>query len=242
LKITKASILLGLGLIFLAPNLNPVQGADAERFVVKGIHTHQRVVALTFDDGPNGKFTPQILHILQNENVKATFFLLAKNAKIRPRLTQKIAILGHDIGNHSFNHKNFGKMTPTDIRSSIKESQRTFYGILDKFPIYFRPPYGLVKRRDYPFLSTYFHKAIKWSIDTQDWRKSATEEHILKRIFDYVKPGHIILFHDNNALTVSALPKVISKLREKGYRFVTISEMLKIKRDKMNSPLKMSLH
>lgn len=195
-------------------------------FIVKKAQTETKQIALTFDDGPEALHTEYILQILASENVKATFFLLGKNIEKHPQLAKKIVEAGHDVGNHSYSHRNFYYLNQIEITEEIKESQYQFYSVFGTFPIYFRPPYGNLNRRDMPLVRQYFHRIIKWSIDTNDWRKSASPSAIKKLILNKVHPGSIILFHEKHIKSLGNLPEIIKALKKEGYSFVTISEFL----------------
>jgi peptidoglycan/xylan/chitin deacetylase (PgdA/CDA1 family) len=195
-------------------------------FIVKSGKPRVKQIALTFDDGPHPKHTEYVLSVLASENIKATFFLLGKNIETFPDLAKKINRAGHELGNHSYSHRNFHHLNQVEIMEEIKASQYQFYSVFGTFPIYFRPPYGNINRRDLPLAKQYFHRIIKWSIDTNDWRKSANPNTIKKLILNKVRPGSIILFHEKHIRALGNLDEIISSLKNEGYEFVTVSKFL----------------
>jgi len=202
-------------------------GLDASYpFIVKKGKPRSKQIALTFDDGPHPRHTDYVLDILASENIKATFFLLGRNIEMFPELAKKIKKNGHELGNHSFTHRNFHHLNQVEIMEEIKASQYQFYKVFGTFPIYFRPPYGNINRRDLPLAKRYFHRVIKWSIDTNDWRKSADPKAIKKLILNKVRPGSIILFHEKHIRSLGNLDEIITSLKNEGYEFVPVSTFL----------------
>ena len=195
--------------------------------------TSEKIVALTFDDGPNREYTKEILSILENYNVKATFFIIGKNAKINPELVKEIFEKGHIIGNHSFSHPNFIHLSETEIREEIKRTSEIIYGIIGKRPAFFRPPFGACSPLMVEILREKDYQIITWSATANDWDPAKSAEHIAQDVLRRVGPGGIILLHDggigaDRSRTVRALPKIIEELQNRGYRFVSLSNLLNI--------------
>lgn len=184
-------------------------------------------IALTFDDGPNSKTTPQILDILKRNDVKATFFVLGKYAERNNILLKRIAAEGHVIGSHTYTHAS-GLIT--DINKIKRELTRTndvIYKYTGQKVRYFRPPFGFENWRFLNEAELSDYTIVLWSLDAADWNKK-TEQDITNRILKWVKGGTIIMLHDGGAhreAVIEALPVVIKELKNKGYRFVTIDEM-----------------
>jgi len=198
----------------------------AQPFVVHQINTQDKVVALTFDDGPNDRYTTKFLKILEKEKIKATFFLVGKKINKSPGVAKKIKLAGHEIGNHSYAHLDYTKLPPTKIEDDITKSQIVFYKKLGILPLIFRPPYGRLRKRDHTTVSKYFLKVVNWSLDTRDWEPTTTNGIVKDRILTYLKPGSIIICHDNNKHSLETLPDIIREVKKRGYRFVTITELL----------------
>ncbi|SFJ36694.1 polysaccharide deacetylase family protein [Thermoflavimicrobium dichotomicum] len=191
----------------------------------------QRVVALTFDDGPHPKYTQKILDILHKENVKATFFLIGKNVQYYPELVEKEIKEGHVVASHSWAHRFFSNMGMENAKEDLEKTRAEIKKATKKNVLLFRPPYGAIKGMEEEVKKAGF-VVINWDVDTNDWRPGRTPQQILQVIKKQVQPGSIILQHDgggNRTATVQALPKVIKYLKEQGYRFVTVDELLGIR-------------
>ncbi|MFD2168685.1 polysaccharide deacetylase family protein [Tumebacillus lipolyticus] len=190
------------------------------------------MVALSFDDGPDLEFTPQILDILKRENVKATFFLLGKRSKMYPHIVQRIVAEGHSIGNHTWDHPILTKSTPQKIRAEIQKTDDVLFKIVGFHTYMFRPPYGEATTANVFQITKMNYKVIDWSVDTRDWIASSPDQ-ILNIVNQTVKPGAIILGHSAGPKqiqhTVNSLPDMIRMLRAKNYKIVTIPELLNMK-------------
>lgn len=197
---------------------------------------HQRRIALTFDDGPNEPFTSQILDVLAKYNAKATFFVVGHNVERHPAICSRVARDGHVIGNHSYSHSRwFAFKRGKDITQELQLAQETIYRASGVKPNLFRPPYGLRT----PWLSRAAEKlglaVITWDNMTNDWDPTKRAEDITKGILSRVKPGGIIVVHDgrdlrqdyNRTSLLEALPQILTKLKEQGYQFATIPELLR---------------
>ena len=198
-----------------------------EPFKIKKANTYLPLIALTFDDGPHPRHTPKILKTLKENNIKATFFCVGQQIKKFKSIVKTINEDGHELGNHSFSHLENKKITSEQKFKEIVKSQRLFYKSTKTFPIFYRPPYGTISKYDEALFSKYFYKAILWSIDAKDWKKEITTEKIIENVTSKLTNGSIILCHDTNNRTVNAIPEIIKIAKEKGYKFVTVSELLK---------------
>ena len=188
-------------------------------------------IALTFDDGPDLVYTPKILDILKKEHVHATFFVLGVNAAHHPEMIRRIVQEGHALGNHSFNHANLVRSTRAKIKWEIFATEQVLVRISGQSPKWVRPPYGNVNSLVLTQLKQLGYHVVNWSVDSNDW-KSLSARQIKQNILSAVRPGAIILQHcagskqENLSGTVRALPDVIHILQKKGYRFVTIPQLL----------------
>ncbi len=184
-------------------------------------------IALTFDDGP-GPFTPQVVSVLARENVPATFFAVGVLEKYFHAGTSEIVARGYPIGDHTQSHAPMSKLSKADQRSQIIQETSAVGAFGAPFPRLFRPPYGLWSRTTLGLLRTYKMLMVLWTVDTEDYRRPGVAA-IVSSAVQGARPGAIILMHDaggNRQETVDALPQIISKLRSRGYRFVTIPRLL----------------
>lgn len=179
-------------------------------------------VALTFDDGPSPKYTPLLLDGLKERNVRATFFLLGKNVKENQELVQRMQAEGHLLGNHTYNHVQLNKIPETTARQEILKTNNEIYEATGKYPEYMRPPYGSWKKNMELCVEML---PVFWDIDTLDW-KSQNVDAILKAAGEEPEDGSIILMHDEYQTSVEAALLIIDRLKEKGYEFVTVDELI----------------
>lgn len=179
-------------------------------------------VALTFDDGPSPKYTPLLLDGLKERNVRATFFLLGKNVKENQELVQRMQAEGHLLGNHTYNHVQLNKIPETTARQEIFKTNNEIYEATGKYPEYMRPPYGAWKKNMELCVEML---PVFWDIDTLDW-KSQNVDAILKAAGEEPEDGSIILMHDEYQTSVEAALLLVDRLKEKGYEFVTVDELI----------------
>lgn len=179
-------------------------------------------VALTFDDGPSPKYTPLLLDGLKERNARATFFLLGKNVKENQELVQRMQAEGHLLGNHTYNHVQLNKIPETTARQEILKTNNEIYEATGKYPEYMRPPYGAWKKNMELCVEML---PVFWDIDTLDW-KSQNVDAILKAAGEEPEDGSIILMHDEYQTSVEAALLLIDRLKEKGYEFVTVDELI----------------
>ncbi|MGB8955439.1 MAG: polysaccharide deacetylase family protein [Tumebacillaceae bacterium] len=189
-------------------------------------------VALTFDDGPEMQYTPQILDVLKRNDVHATFFLVGARAEKYPQIVKRISDEGHAIGNHTYDHANLTKLTVEQVRDEVEQGERSLTKILGYHPAIFRAPFGAANAPVLREVAHMNYKIIDWSVDTRDWAGVSTNQ-IVANVRKEVFPGGIILQHTfagRGGLrnTVEALPQIIDELKANGYAFVTIPELLKI--------------
>ncbi len=190
-------------------------------------------VALTFDDGPDSVYTPQILDILRKEKVKATFFIIGERAKLFPDVVKRMAKEGHIIGNHSMTHPNIIKLNNQQTAKEIKDCENVVNSLAGYLPALFRSPYGSLDPEKVQEIGKLKVKIIAWNVDSLDW-KSLTAEQVKTNILENVREGSIILQHssgseeENLTGSVAALKDVIKILKKEGYKFVTVPELLDI--------------
>lgn len=199
-------------------------------YIIHGQGTAKRV-ALTFDDGPS-VFTKQILAILSRNHVKATFFIIGKNAKETPDLVYQIHQQGHLIANHSWNHSDLALIASTTQfwQHQIQPTNAVISKITGTQPSLYRPPFGHVTDQQIQVLNNNNIKTIIWSVDSQDWNDNTnTVDHIIDLATSPQTTQPIILMHDgggNRQHTVDALEKIITYYRNNNYQFVTVDELI----------------
>ena len=195
---------------------------DAELYKAYFEKKNRKVVALTFDDGPNSTTTTQALDTLSKYGIKATFFVLGKNVSGNEEILKRMKSDGHVIGNHSWSHPVLSKLSLDEAKKQITDTEDALTKVLGSSSKLMRPPYGAITDDIRNSLDLSF---IMWDVDSLDW-KSKNEASILTEIQREVKNGSIILMHDIHAETVNALPKVIDYLKGQGYDFVTVPDLL----------------
>ena len=182
-------------------------------------------IALTFDDGPNEKYTPQLLDGLKERNVHATFFLVGNLAETNDALVWRIAAEGHQIGNHSYDHARLDKLTEWETKQDIKRCNEVLQGILGQGTYWVRPPYGCLTEGECVCMDT---PLINWSVDTEDW-KSQNVDSILDIIYRDSFDGCIILMHDCYRTSVEAALAAVDHFQEQGVQFVTVEELFALR-------------
>ena len=195
---------------------------DAELYKAYYEKKNRKVVALTFDDGPNPTTTNQALDTLSKYGIKATFFVLGKNVSGNEEILKRMKSDGHVIGNHSWSHPVLSKLSLDEAKKQITDTEDALTKVLGSSSKLMRPPYGAITDDIRNSLDLSF---IMWDVDSLDW-KNKNEASILTEIQREVKNGSIILMHDIHAETVHALPKVIDYLKGQGYDFVTVPDLL----------------
>ncbi len=184
--------------------------------------TDERKIALTFDDGPHPYYTEQLLKGLKERNVKATFFIIGKNAEDYPEIVKQIYEDGHLIGNHTYNHTQLTSQNEESFKEEIVKTNEIIKGITGEDTIYVRPPYGSWNKEFEKELNLF---PVLWNIDPLDWCSSDVSC-IVNTVCGKAKENGIILMHDQYKTTVTAALKIVDELTEEGYEFVTVDELL----------------
>ncbi len=193
------------------------------------------VVALTFDDGPHPYYTNQILDILKENGVRATFFLVGKHVEMYPDVVLRICEEGHEIGNHTYSHQRMLGMSAKQVMHEITRTENAIRDVTGYETRLFRPPQGLYTSTVLEVLQEMKYTMVLWSVSSQDWAEPSWRQ-IVRTVLKSTGSGDIILFHDNGDLlgaqggdrsnTVRALPVLIQGLKQEGYTFVTCTEMM----------------
>lgn len=203
-----------------------------ETVVLRGSSEDNRV-ALTFDDGPDRRFTPQVLDVLKKHNVKATFFLMGSRVKELPEITKRIHDEGHSIGNHTYWHPKLFTEGLARMRWELTETDEVLERTVGFRPKLFRAPYGGLNEALVEGLRDMDLSVVGWDVDSLDWMQLSSEE-VEKNVLSNVHPGSIILMHSGGHWSqdlsgmVEALDQIIPKLHQDGIQFVTVSELLDI--------------
>ncbi|MBE2906263.1 polysaccharide deacetylase family protein [Anoxybacillus flavithermus] len=220
------SLLLSLVLVAATP----VQRIHDD--IVWHVPVNEKMVAITFDDGPDMLYTPDILAILKQYDAKATFFVVGFRAEKYPDIIKRQIEEGHEIANHTYEHRDFRGQSKETIVEEIQKTEEVLYNITGKRPTLFRPPLGYYNQRILNIAKEQGYTVVMWSKhqDTYDWQNPGTNR-IVRRVIRHIQPGQIILFHDHGSgsrkQTVQALKEILPILKQKGYTFVTVSELLK---------------
>lgn len=191
----------------------------------KTIDINKPIVALTFDDGPS-KYTNEILDILKDNGICATFFVLGNKVPYGQENLLKMLENGNEIGNHTYNHKWLAHLDEIEIKNQISKTQEVIFEYTRYLPKVFRPSYGDIPKEMRKEINL---EVTLWNVDTLDW-KLKNKKQIIKRATRNTKDGDIILMHDTYKRTKDSLPKIINTLKKKGFQFVTISELNEIKK------------
>ena len=202
-------------ILFISLLILPVRAADNHKYV-----------ALTFDDGPSGRYTRQLLDGLLERGVKATFLLCGYRMLEYPDITRRIFDEGHEIGYHGYSHKNMKTMSRRDIAAEITDSQ----ALLPEGcrPVFLRPPGGCCSDGVRQVAEARLLSILSWSVDPRDW---ATEDRaaIETAVLDKVRDGDIVLLHDMTVSSVQAALDIVDTLQEQDFRLVTVSELAKLR-------------
>ncbi|WP_228061457.1 polysaccharide deacetylase family protein [[Phormidium] sp. LEGE 05292] len=187
-----------------------------------------KVVALTFDDGPWPKYTNEILEILKKNNIKATFFWIGRNLVTYPEIAKQVVAAGHAIGNHTWSHS-YRKMSQANAAKEIDQTAAIIERTTNVKTTLFRPPGGILNNGPAGYARSRKYAVLLWSDDSEDYAKKLTVNTIINRVLKSAKPGGMLLMHDgggDRSRTVQALPTIINSLKNQGYKFVTVPELL----------------
>ncbi len=200
----------------------------------RGPHSH--LASITFDDGPSATYTPQILDVLKDKGVKATFFVVGDHVRKYPDVARRIVAEGHDIGNHTYSHRDLVGVTRQLVLNQLGAADKAIREVTGAETSLFRPPRGLFSQAVRGVVVDELgYQIVMWTVSSLDWR-SPSPARIARRVRHHIRPGGIVLFHDSGswirreggtrANTVAALPVVIDELRASGYRLLPVSELM----------------
>lgn len=187
-------------------------------------------ISITFDDGPHPTLTPKLLDLLKDRGIRATFYILGQNAAQYPDIVKRMAAEGHEVANHTWTHPALSRTSASRVKSELERTSALIKELTGKAPTTMRPPYGAtnaaLNRR---FDEEFGMKSILWSVDPLDWKyRNATR--VANEILENTRPGGIVLAHDIHPSTIAAMPAALDGLLAKGFKFVTVEELITMDR------------
>jgi polysaccharide deacetylase family sporulation protein PdaB len=220
--------LFSIGVVYAEKDQITVFSPDEGPAAIYSIETDKKLIALTFDISW-GKVRPDpILDVLEQKNVKnATFFLSSPWSQSQPEIVKRIMDMGYEIGSHGHKHVNYSQLSDEEIRKQIQTAHRILNEIINKEPNLIRLPNGDFDKRVLKIADDLGYRVIQWDTDSRDWMNPGVDK-IIQRVVQKAHPGDIVLLHasDSCKQTHEALPVIIDKLRQQGYQFVTVSELI----------------
>lgn len=207
--------------------LSPQRPSDDDLVIYKKPNDDMKI-ALTFDDGPHPRLTPRILEILAEYDIKATFFMIGENVRYYTAAAEAVIRAGHEVGNHTDSHRRLRSMDEDGLRRELAACEEAVHTVTESRLRLLRPPEGEMSELLKNVVSDMDYRIILWDVDTLDWAHTPPAK-ICQKILDEIEAGDIILMHDfigRNSPTPEALRLVIPALLERGYRFVTVGELL----------------
>lgn len=240
LKLLKVTLLLS---IFIQCTINSPSFVNAEsknRYyyekqgtAIWEVPVKEKVVAITFDDGPNDDYTPQVLDLLKKYNAKATFFLVGERVTKYPDVVRREITEGHEVANHTYTHARLQYLSEEQIKSQLDRTHDAIIKAAQVEPVLFRPPFGYYSERSINAVHELGYLTVMWSWhqDTFDWQNPGVYR-IVSNVLKDTKKGDIVLFHDHGgdrSQTIDALKQILPALQKQGYQFVTVSQLLQLK-------------
>ncbi len=190
------------------------------------ITTGEKVIAITFDDGPHPENTPRLLDMLKERNIRATFYVVGNMVRYNPQILRRMIAEGHEIGNHTVTHRNLARMSESSLREELTQAHQQIVAATGVPPRSVRPPGGAITTDQKKLMLREFgYPTVLWSCDPKDWQRPGASV-VAQRLLDGAYPGGILLVHDLHKPTVDAMPQTLDGLLARGYRFVTISELI----------------
>ncbi|MFT5466670.1 MAG: peptidoglycan/xylan/chitin deacetylase (PgdA/CDA1 family) [Verrucomicrobiales bacterium] len=188
----------------------------------------QPYIAMTFDDGPHPTNTPRLLDMLKQRNIRATFFVVGPNSKNHPGILRRMVAEGHEIANHTWTHGDMTKVSQAAVRKELNDSRDAIVAATGIAPKLWRPPYGAVNSNLKNWIKQeYGYPTIMWSVDPMDWKRPGASV-VADRLVSGTGNGGILLAHDIHKPTIDAMPSALDRLMAKGYKFVTVSQLIAI--------------
>ena len=206
-----------------SPTPNP---PSAEKITFTKLNVVGPYIAMTFDDGPHATNTPKLLDMAAKRHIKLTFFVIGQCVEQNPAVLRREVAEGHEIGNHTWSHPDLAKLSDDGVRTQLQQTEDIIVKTTGIKPKLMRPPYGALTKRQGQWVNRDFgYKIILWDVDPVDWKRPGSNV-IAQRIIAGARPGSIILSHDIHPPTIAAMPQVFDALLAKGFKFVTVSELI----------------
>ncbi|MEY2561551.1 MAG: peptidoglycan-N-acetylglucosamine deacetylase [Verrucomicrobiota bacterium] len=206
--------------------MKPAATPTAPPITFNSVHVDGPYIALTFDDGPHATLTPKLLDLLAAHHMKATFFVVGQNAADHPDILKRAVREGHEIANHSWSHPNLGKMSDDAVRRELQKTDDAIAAAIGKRPTLLRPPYGSITAHQKNWIHDEFgYRIIIWDVDPLDWKRPGPSV-VTSRILKETHAGSIVLSHDIHPPTIEAMPATFDQLEKKGFKSVTVTELL----------------
>ena len=211
------------GLGATSPTPNP---PSTEKITFTEVNVDGPYIAMTFDDGPHATNTAKLLKMAAERHIKLTFFVIGECVEQNPDVLRQEVAEGHEIGNHSWSHPNLARLSDEGLRTQLQRTEDMIGKTAGIKPKLMRPPYGeLTKRQRILANHEFGYRVILWDVDPLDWKRPGSDV-VAQRIIAGARPGSIILSHDIHSPTIAAMPQVFDELLAKGFKFVTVSELL----------------
>lgn len=210
---------------------NPDMNLDSNFSKANGIsfsrvHVSGNYIAMTFDDGPQPQNTPRLLDMLRARNIKATFYVIGQSVNLYPQIVRRTVEEGHEIGNHSNTHRLLSKLSDSEILADLGRCETAIVNAAGVKPPTMRPPYGGLLQKQREMVHAHFgYPIILWSVDPLDWKRPGASV-VGSRILAGASSGGIVLAHDLHGQTVDAMPATLDALLHRGFKFVTVSQLL----------------
>ncbi|MCC5843613.1 MAG: polysaccharide deacetylase family protein [Verrucomicrobia bacterium] len=197
---------------------------------IRRVMTEEKVVALTFDDGPDANCL-HLLRLFKEQQVRATFFLIGNRVEKEPDIVRALHAAGMEIGNHSYTHANMKDLSPEQVREETLQTQAALQAVTHTAPRLYRAPYLQYNESLWEVLTELQMPAVNASVDSTDWVPEITAEMIFERMTTNIQSGDILLMHSWSGKTLEVMPRILESLREQGFQFVTVSEMRTVGED-----------
>lgn len=208
------------------PDNNLPASGPSSGITFSRVSISQPYIAITFDDGPHPKNTPRLLDMLRERNIKATFYVIGRNVDLYPNVLRRTVSEGHEVGNHTFSHPVLSKLSDSAVRQELTKCRDAVARAAGVKPRTMRPPYGALLQRQREWIHAELdYPTIMWSVDPLDWKRPGPSV-VASRILKATTPGAIVLAHDLHSSTVDAMPATLDGLLNKGFKFVTVSQLL----------------
>ena len=212
--------------IALPPEANAPVPAGQPKITFSQCHVDGPYIAMTFDDGPHAANTPRLLDMLKQRGIKATFFVVGQCAQEYPAIMKRIVADGHEVANHSWSHPQLSKMAEGGVTEQLQKTHDAIVNATGVTPKLMRPPYGAFTSNQRAWANAKWgYKCILWDVDPLDW-KVRNAEHVKTEILHQTVAGSIVLSHDIHKSTVDAMPDTLDGLVGRGFKFVTVSELI----------------